>query len=154
MFEPGEVVYAYVRNTIPPKHKYFVTIYRDDELRIVTCFTTTKHYHVGRPLEQLEHGYVKVDGQITAYLFDSNRAVGLNEQSEPFKFTRHCVIPFDYGVRVGTKEQFLNNIEGAVVVCKLHSDEYQNIVYAMYRSPKTDPKYKPYLEKILRQTCQ
>ena len=37
MFEPGEVVYAFVKDIHPPKNKYFVTIYQDDELRIVTC---------------------------------------------------------------------------------------------------------------------
>ena len=58
MFEPGEVVYAYVRNIYTPKYKYFVTIYRDDELRIVTCFTTTKN-RVGFALENLKHGYIK-----------------------------------------------------------------------------------------------
>lgn len=154
MFEPGEVVYAYVKNIYPPKNKYFVTIYRDDELRIVTCFTTTKNYHVGCPLDQLTHGYVKSNGQITAYFFDKNVEVGLNNTNQPFRFPKHCIIPFDYGVRVGTKEQFLNNIEREVVVCKLHLKEYENIVYAMYKSPKTDLKYKPYLDKILKQICK
>lgn len=154
MFEPGEVVYAHVKNTNPPKNKYFVTIYQDDELRIVTCFTTTKSYHVGCPFEQLVHGYVKSNGQITAYFFDRNVEVGVNNTNQPFRFPEHCVIPFDYGVRIGTKEQFLNNIEREIVVCKLHPKEYENIVYAMYKSPKTDPKYKPYLDKVLQQICQ
>lgn len=76
MFEPGEVVYAHEKNIYPPKNKYFVTIYQDDELRIVTCFTTTKSYHVGCPFDQLIHGYVKSNGQITAYFFDRNVEVG------------------------------------------------------------------------------
>lgn len=154
MFEPGEVVYAHVKNTYPPKNKYFVTICQDDELRIVTCFTTTKSYHVGCPFEQLVHGYVKSNGQIIAYFFDCNVEVGLNITNQPFRFPEHCVIPFDYGVRIGTKEQFLNNVEREVVVCKLHPKEYGNIVYVMYRSPKTDPKYKPYLHKVLQRICQ
>ena len=41
MFEPKEVVYAFVKHINPPKDKYYVTIYQDDELRSVTCFTTT-----------------------------------------------------------------------------------------------------------------
>lgn len=154
MFEPGEVVYAYVKNFNSPKNKYFVTIYQDDELRIVTCFTTTKNYHVGCSFDQLTHGYVKNNGQIIAYFFDKDVEVGLNESNQPFKFPEHCVIPFDYGVRVGTKEQFLNYVENEKVVCRLHPKEYENIVYAMYRSPKTDPKYKPYLDKVLQQICQ
>lgn len=154
MFEPGEVVYAHVKNTNPPKNKYFVTIYQDDELRIVTCFTTTKSYHVGCPFEQLVHGYVKSNGQIIAYFFDRNVEVGVNNTNQPFRFPEHCVIPFDYGIRIGTKEQFLNNVEREVVVCKLLPKEYENIVYAMYRSPKTDPKYKPYLDKVLQRIYQ
>lgn len=77
MFEPGEVVYAYAKNTHPPKNKYFVTIYQDDELRIVTCFTTTRN-RVGIPLDQLSHGYVKKNNQLVGYFFDKNVEVGLN----------------------------------------------------------------------------
>lgn len=153
MFEPGEVVYAYVKNIHPPKNKYFVTIYQDDELRIVTCFTTTKN-RVGCPLDQLKHGYVKNNNHIVGYFFDKNVEVGINDANEPFKFPKHCVIPFDYGVQVGTKDQFLNNIEREIVVCKLHPKEYENLVYAMYKSPRTNPKYKPYLDKVLQQICQ
>ena len=148
MFEPGEVVYAYVKNFIEPKYKYFVTIYRDDKLRIVTCFTTTKN-RVGCPVENLSHGYIKKDNQIVGYFYDHNVEVGLDNSNQPFKFPRDCVIPFDYGVREGTKEQFLKNIDQEVVVCKLHQHEYENIVYAIYKSPRTNPKYKLYLEKVL-----
>ena len=153
MFEPGEVVYAYVKNFPNPKYKYFVTIYRDDELRIVTCFTTTKN-RVGYALDSLTHGYIKKEGQIIGYFYDCNQEVGLDSSGRPFKFPRNCVIPFDYGVTEGTLDQFLNNIANEMVACKLHQQEYENLVYAMYKSPRTNPKYKPYLEKILQQLFQ
>lgn len=153
MFEPGEVVYAFVKNIHPPKNKYFVTIYQDDELRIVTCFTTTQN-RVGIPLEQLSHGYVKKNNLLVGYFFDKNIEVGLDPEGVPFKFPRNCVIPFDYGVQIGTKSQFLNSIEKEKVVCKLHPKEYVDLVYAMYKSPMTDSKYKPYLDKVLQQICQ
>lgn len=86
--------------------------------------------------------------------FDCNVEVGLDNSNQPFKFPRHCVIPFDYGVREGTKDQFLKNIDQAVVVCSLHPKEYENLVYAMYKSPRTNPKHKPYLAKVLQQICQ
>lgn len=154
MFEPGEVVYAYVKNIHTPKFKYFVTIYRDEELRIVTCFTTTKNYQVGTIINQLKHGYVKRDNKIVGYFFDRNVEVGVDHTGHPFKFPRNCVIPFDYGVQEATKEQFLKNIEQEIVVCTLHPKEYQNIVYAMYTSPNTNPKYKPFLDKVLKQICK
>lgn len=153
MFEPGEVVYAFVKNTHPPKYKYFVTIYRDDELRIVTCFTTTKN-RVGLSLDLLTHGYIKKDDILVGYFFDKNTEVGLNADGVPFSFPRNCVIPFNYGIQIGTKTQFLNNIEQETVVCKLYPKEYENIVYAMYKSPLTDSKYKPYLEKVLSGICK
>lgn len=153
MFEPGEVVYAFVKNIHPPKNKYFVTIYQDDELRIVTCFTTTQN-RVGIPLEQLVHGYVKRNNLLVGYFFDRNIEVGIDANGNPFKFPRNCVIPFDYGVQIGTKNQFLNSVEQEKVVCKLHPKEYENLVYAMYKSPLTDSKYKPYLDKVLQQICQ
>lgn len=154
MFEPGEVVYAYVTTIDPPKYKYFVTIYRDDELQIVTCFTTTKAYHVGGSFDNLSHGYVIDNKQVIAYFFDKNVEVGLTEAGLPYRFPRHCVITFDYGVQIGSKEQFLNQIDNGTVVCRLHPKEYENIVYAMYRSPKTNPKYKPYLNKVLENICK
>ncbi len=153
MFEPREVIYAFVKNIPPPKYKYFVTIYQDDNLRIVTCFTTTKS-RVGIPLDQLTHGYVKKDKHLVGYFFDKDIEVGLDLEGIPFNFPRNCVIPFDYGIQVGTKEQFLNNVEQERVVCKLHPKEYENLVYAMYKSPLTDSKFKPYLDKVLQQICQ
>lgn len=143
------MVYAFVKNIHPPKHKYFVTIYRDEEQTIVTCFTTTQN-RVGHFIETLQHGYVKKDGQVVGYCFDSNVEVGLDLAGEPFKFPRRCVIPFNYGVNEGTKEQYLRMVEQPVVVCRLHQQEYANVVYAMYRSPLTNPKYKPYLDKVLQ----
>lgn len=153
MFEPGEVIYAYVTNIHPPKNKYFVTIYRDDDLRIVTCFTTTKN-RVGCDFEALAHGNVKRNDKIVGYYFDKEVEVGLDNDGRPYKFPRHCVIPFDYCIQEGTKEQFLNNISQPEVVCTLHPKEYVDLVYAMYKSPLTNPKHKPYLEKILQQICQ
>lgn len=153
MFEPGEVVYAYAKNTHPPKNKYFVTIYQDDELRIVTCFTTTRN-RVGIPLDQLSHGYVKKNNQLVGYFFDKNVEVGLNAEGTPYKFPCNCVIPFDYGVQIGTQSQLLNSVENATVVCKLHPKEYEDLAYAMYKSPLTNSKHKQYLDKVLHQICQ
>lgn len=150
MLEPGEVVYGFVKDIHPPKSKYIVTIYRDDNLRIVTCFTTTKN-RVGIPLCELQHGYVKKDGKMVGYFFDKDVAVGCNpETGLEFSFPCDCVIPFEYGVREGLKEDFLSEIDNPIVVCALNPTEYLDIVYAMYKSPFTNSKYKPYLEKVLR----
>lgn len=153
MFEPGEVIYAYVKNIHPPKYKYFVTIYRDEDLRIITCFTTTKN-RVGCLLESLSHGSVIRNNQVVGYFFDKEIEVGVDGDDKPFKFPRHCVIPFDYGVQEGTKEQFLNNIEQPKVVCTLNPREYEDLVYAMYKSPLTNSKHKLCLEKILENICK
>ena len=151
MLEPGEVVYGFVKDIHPPKTKYIVTIYQDDNLRIVTCFTTTKN-RVGLPLNTLQHGYVKKDDKMVGYFFDNRVAVGYNPNTnEEFHFPRDCIIPFEYGVREGTKERFLSELENPIVVCTLNRKEYENIVYVMYRSPHINPKYKPYLEEVLEQ---
>lgn len=150
MLEPGEVVYGFIKDIHPPKSKYIVTIYRDDDLRIVTCFTTTKN-RVGIPLSSLQHGYVRKDSKMVGYFFDKEVIVGHNPATElEFHFPCDCVIPFEYGVREGYKEDFLSEIVNPSVVCVLNPDEYENIVYAMYRSPHTNSKYKPYLEKVLK----
>lgn len=151
MLEPGEVVYGFVKDIHPPKHKYLVTIYRDDDLQIVACFTTTQN-RVGIPLESLKHGYVSKDGDIIGYFFDKNIAVGANPKtSEDFKFPRNCVIPFAYCIKEGTKEALLAGIDNAEVVCRLSPKEYEDIVYAMMCSPHTNAKHKPYLDKVLQQ---
>lgn len=149
MLEPGEVVYGFIKDINPPKSKYIVTIYRDDNLRIVTCFTTTKN-RVGIPLNSLKHGYVKKNDKMVGYFFDKHMEIGYNPATGlKFHFPCDCVIPFEYGVREGCKEDFLSEIDDPKVVCVLSSEEYENIVYAMYRSPYTNSKYKPYLENVL-----
>lgn len=42
MFQPREIVYGFVKGINPPHHKYIVTIYQDEELSIVACFTTSQ----------------------------------------------------------------------------------------------------------------
>ncbi len=154
MLEPGEIVYGFVKDIHPPKNKYIITIYRDDELRIVTCFTTTKN-RVGVPLETLTHGYVKNGDDIVGYFFDKSIVIGHNPgTNSEYHFPRNCVIPFGYGIREGSKENILAELDHPEVVCTLSKKEYRDIVYAMYRSRQTNPKYKPYLEKILQELCE
>jgi hypothetical protein len=130
MFQPREIVYGVVKDIDPPKNKYIVTIYRDEELNIIACFTTSQ--------------------QRVGYVFDKGKIIGINpEDGTEFSFPLRTIITFDYGVIEGVLEQLTERFENPKVVCKLSEKEYIDLVYAMYRSNHTKAGHKKILEKIL-----
>lgn len=151
MFEPKEIVYGTVVKLgfYQPRAKYLITIYRDDNLNIFACFTTSKQ-RSGVTDELLGHGPVIKDGRYLSYVFHPDVNIGVDpETGEPFSMPRLSVITFDYGLREGQLSQFNEGIQDSKVVCRLYDEEYINLVYAMYKSDVTPRRYKPCLEKVL-----
>lgn len=151
MFQPREIVYGYAKSLYNPHPKYIVTIYRDEELNIVACFTTSKA-RAGVSEEHIKHGAVYKDKQCISYVFEKDVAIGRNPNTgDEFSFPKRTVITFDYGVREGLREYFLKQFDNPEVVCLLDEKEYIELVYAMYRSPYTQNKHKVVLDKILQE---
>lgn len=151
MFQPREIVYGYAKGLYSPHNKYMVTIYRDEELNIVACFTTSKS-RAGVPDDKIHHGAIYKDKQCVSFVFEKDVKIGINPTTgEEFAFPKRSVITFDYGVREGQLESFLKEFDGPKVVCLLHEKEYIELVYAMYRSPHTKNTHKKVLNTILEE---
>lgn len=151
MFQPREIIYGYVtglgfRNS---KNKYLISLYRSDDLEIFACFTTSQHYY-GVPEDQVKHGAIFKDGEYHSYVFEKGVIIGKNpETGADFSFPDRTTVTFDYGIRQGFIGDFADGIQNAKVVCVLNKEEFGNLLYAMYKSPNTNQKYKPLLERSL-----
>lgn len=151
MFQPREIIYGYAKGFYSPHNKYIVTIYRDEELNIVACFTTSKS-RAGVAEDKIHHGAIYKDKQCVSYVFEKDVKIGVNPATgNEFAFPKRSVITFDYGVREGQLESFLKEFDNPEVVCLLDEKEYIELVYAMYCSPHTKTTHKKVLNKILEE---
>lgn len=150
MFQPREIVYGYAKGMYSPHNKYIVTVYQDENLSIVACFTTSQQ-RSGVPENQIHHGPIYRDKKCISYVFEQGVVIGNNpDDNSDFSFPKRTVITFDYGVREGQKEYFLEQFGDPKVVCVLNEKEYIDLVYAMYCSPYTKISHKFVLDKILQ----
>lgn len=149
MFRPREIVYGYAKWFSRPHNKYLVTIYQDDNLNIVACFTTSKD-RAGLPQGKVRHGANIGKEGCTSYVFEKDVAIGTDPRTgKDFSFPLRTTVTFDYGVHSAPRDFFLKEFTDAEVVCVLREEEYINLVYAMYISPYTPEKHKKVLNDIL-----
>lgn len=152
MFQPREIVYGLVSGMgfMKPKPKYLITLYRDDNFEIVACFTTSQPY-CGVSEEQIRHGAIIRNGNYHSYVFEKGIHIGINpETGAEFAFPARTTVTFDYGIRQGFIGKFKEGMKDARTVCILSKKEFGDLLYAMYKSPNLERKYKPYLEKSLQ----
>ncbi len=150
MFAPRDIVYGFANNINPPHPKYLVTIYRDENLHIMACMTTSK-LRAGISENEIKHGPILRRGNVVSYVFEAGVSVGINpEGNSRFSFPLRTTIAFDYCWKVGTLEHFMQTIENPKVVAVMDWEEYINLVYALYKSPSTNRAFLPLLDKILQ----
>ena len=75
--------------------------------------------------------------------------VGVAPDGSDYHFPVQTVVRFDYCFKDGEQTDLLSSFDSPKVVCKLNETEYENLIYAMYKSDDTPEKYKPHFEKIL-----
>ncbi|WP_294633853.1 hypothetical protein [uncultured Bacteroides sp.] len=149
MLSPQNVIRGFCKSTNPPKYKYLISLYRSEELNIIACFTTSQD-RAGIPLEEIRHGVIKnKKNEIISYVFLTDVCVGKTPEDKDFHFPLQSVIRFDYCFKEGNQAELLSNFESPVIVCKLNDKEYEDLIYAMYKSDDTPEVYKPHFEKIL-----
>ena len=114
MFQPREIIYGYAKSLYSPHHKYIVIIYRDDELNIVACFTTSQS-RAGVPEDEIHHGAIYKEKRCVSFVFEKDVKIGVNPATgADFAFPKRSVITFDYGVREGLQESFLKEFENSI----------------------------------------
>lgn len=149
MLNPGEIIYGFAKNLHSPKNKYAISIYRDEDVNIVLQFTTSQA-RAGVPLELMHHGANYKDGECMSYVFEQGVEIGIDPRDgSRFAFPKRTTMVFDYGFLKGQERFLLEQFDNPVTVCKLDEKEYIDLIYAMYRSNRTKPEFKPYLDKIL-----
>lgn len=151
MLNPGEIIYGFAKNLYNPKYKYAISIYRDENVNILLQFTTSQA-RTGVPTELIHHGANYIKGECMSYVFEKNIEIGVDPRNNSrFSFPKRTTMVFDYGFLHGKEKFLLEQFDNPVTVCKLDEQEYINLIYAMYRSNRTNPAYKPYLDKILQE---
>ena len=149
MFTPGNVVYAFCHNTTPPKNKYMISLYRGLDFDLVFSFTTSQP-RAGVPEEKIHHGTIKNDaGESISYVFEANQEIGTTPEGNRFSFHKRTVVTFDYGIHQTKLDALLRTIDNPEVKCKLDAQEYEDLIYAMMKSPRTPEKFKPIFDQIL-----
>lgn len=149
MLNPGDIIHGFAKNLHTPKNKYAICIYRDEEVNIVMQFTTSQP-RAGVPDEEVHHGAIYKDGNCLSYVFEAGVEIGINPQDNSrFSFPKRTVMTFDYGFLKAPEKVLLGQFDNLKKVCKLDETEYINLIYAMYRSNRTKPEHKPYLDKII-----
>ncbi|MCM1531421.1 MAG: hypothetical protein NC048_02855 [Bacteroides sp.] len=152
MFEEREIVLAFVKDIYPPKKKFFITLYRDEELNIVACFTTSQYRLPIDPAEA-RHGVIRrKDGAPVAYVFEKDRTIGkVPQTNNPFSFFKRTMVTFDYCFQSGSWEKFMQRTDptNRETVCIMDHQEFVDLLYAMYQSPLTNRKLLPMIEKSL-----
>ena len=151
MFQPREIVHGYVTGLgfHQAKNKFIITLYRDENLEIVACFTTSQPY-CGVPEEQVRHGAIMRNGEYYSFVFEKGIEIGDDPRTGGrFAFSDRTTVTFNYGIREGELEDFDNGIESKEVVCILDKNIFADLLYAMYKSPEMKDRYKPYLERTL-----
>lgn len=151
MFQEREIVLAFINDIQPPKRKFLITLYRDQELNIVACFTTSQQRLPAKP-EDVQHGVFRKNGAPMAYVFEKGRTIGTDPKTNtPFSFHKRTIVYFDYCFQAGTLDKFeqRTNSQDRETVCIMNDKEFVDLIYAMYRSPYTNGKFLPLLEKSL-----
>lgn len=151
MLNPGDIIYGYAKNLHTPKNKYAISIYRDEEVNVLLQFATSQP-RAGVPSEQVHHGAIYKDDECLSYVFEAGVELGFDPRDGGrFAFPKRTVMTFDYGFLKGQEKFLLEQFDNPTTVCKLDEKEYIDLVYAMYKSKRTKPEYKPYLDKILKE---
>lgn len=150
MFTPGNVVYAFCRTTNPPKNKYMISLYRGVDFDLIFSFTTSQN-RAGVPEEQVHHGTIKNDkGEPISYVFEAGREIGTSPDGNRFSFPLRTTVTFDYGIIRTRSNNLITTIDNPVLKCRLDTNEYVDLIYAMMHSPRTPEYCKPIFDQILQ----
>lgn len=149
MLRAKNIIYGYCLRTTPNKYKYLISIYRSDDLNIVAVFPTSqKRSGSSSPV----HGINMRDGNIVSYVFKGNVTIGnMPNSEEPFSFPLDTTIPFDYCFWNDSQEDILKKFRNPEIVGILSDKEYIDLVYAFLNSPLTPNRYRPIMDKILKE---
>lgn len=92
MFEPGTITYGFAKTISDPKNKYAISLFRDENVKVLIHFTTTRP-RAGVPVEKIHHGINRdEDGNVKSYVFEPTVDMGilLKEEDSASRKERLC----------------------------------------------------------------
>lgn len=148
MLSAKNIIHGFCTYTNPPKNKYLISLYRNEELNVVAVFPTSQaRTGVASP----HRGKIIRDGYVVSYFFEANYPIGkVPGGDDDFSFPLPTTIPFDYCFKEGEQNDLLKTFNNPEVVGVLSDEEYIDLIYAFYQSPLTPMKYKLLFDKILQ----
>lgn len=150
MYSPREIIYGFANSINPPHPKYLVSIYRDENLQVMACMTTSKN-RAGVDASEIKPGPIKKNERFISYVFEAGCPVGkIPGSDKDFSFPLRTTIAFDYCWKIATLDDLNKQIENPQVVGIMNEKEYLDLVYALMKSPYTSRAIVPILDKILK----
>lgn len=154
MLSPRNVIYGFCLFTNPQKNKYLISLYKGLDLEIIACFSTSQQRHIAYQ-QGAAHGQFKNSrNEVVAYIFNPGNVVGEKPDGTLFSFPIKTIIPFDYCFQNKTQEELINGFQSPQICFVLSKEEYIEVIYAMYKSKLTPPKFKKKFEEILSVLCK
>ena len=150
MLSPKNIIYGFCKETNPPKKKYLISLFRNDDLHVVACFTTSKARY-GTASGRSVHGANRNEkNEIVSYVFKANTEIGdIPGETEKFSFPKETTIRFDYAFKERSQDEILGWFNNPEVVGVLSNKEYENLLYAMIKSDDVPKKYQILFDNIL-----
>lgn len=148
MFRLGEILHGYFDlGANGKKNKFSIVLYADDNACIITTFTTSQpRSSVLNP----DHGKNPKEGDPMSYVFKAGVEIGVDPNTGlPFSFNKDTSVVPDYGIYNSSIEAFNSSVNNLTIVCQLDDNEYESLIYTLYRCKSTKKKYKEIFEKIL-----
>lgn len=143
MLDPSTIVYGLFKLKNEEKNKYAVILHNENDDYIITTFTTSQKRAGNNPV----HG---VNKNPECYVFKAKVAIGVCPDLETdFYFEKDTTIVPDYGIQDVSIEHFTRRVSNLKTVCRLHTDEYRDLLYFFYKNEKTKLKYVKIFEKTL-----
>ena len=155
MLTPKNIIYGFCQATHPPKYKYLISLFRNETLHVVACFTISKN-RSGAALGKSKHGANRnFNDEIVSYVFKANTEIGdIPNSIQKFSFPLETAIRFDYGLMDRNQDEIIGWFKNPKVVGILSDDEYENLLYAMIQSDDVPKKYQILFDEALRKIGQ
>ena len=149
MLKARNIIYGFCKATHPPKPKYLISLYRNENIEVVAVFPTSKR-RSGVPYPK--HGANKRGNIIVSYVFDAKHPIGKRYKSaDDFSFPLQTTIPFDYCFREDPQDEILQDFVNPSVVGTLSEEEYINLLYAFIQSPLTPEHLRNLFDNVLHE---
>lgn len=144
MLNEGSILHGLFHFPHESKNKYAIILHKDEDSFITTTFTTSQRRHPENP----RHG-ANPKNEPICHVFLAGKSIGLKPDGQPFAFSKNTTIVPDYGVNKQPIDTFKSKVTDLTKVCDLYENEYEDLLYTLYKCDDLQDKYRVLLEQRL-----